>query len=73
VVDAREGRGKEGFNKKKYDEGYLRAFGLCRNTECPLRYKCYRFLRTPEFRSTYLECTPSKEGCEFFVKDQKDE
>ena len=71
MKDPREGRGMEGFNKHKFDEGYIRAFGLCRNVECPRRYNCFRYLKTPEFSNTYyIEVEPDK--CNYFVPDQVD-
>ncbi len=70
MKDARSGRGREGFNKRKFDEGYIRAFGVCRNIECPKKYKCYRYLKTPPFHATYIEVEPDK--CNYFVKDQVD-
>lgn len=71
MKDPREGRGREGFDKRKFDEGYLRAFGLCRNTDCPKKYKCYRYLKTPEFKNTcYIKVKPEK--CNYFVPDRKE-
>lgn len=69
VVDARKGRGMEGFDKRKYDKGYLRAFGLCRNSDCHLSSHCYRFLRTIPLHPSYGDWGPDKDGrCGFYVK-----
>ena len=63
---------RSGFNKRKFDIGYDRAYAMCQNAECPLRYKCYRYLATPKFKQNYGEFVPIKGKCEFFVKDQPD-
>jgi hypothetical protein len=46
---------------------------MCRNKECPLRSKCYRFLATPSFWQAYIDAKPiTKEDgtvvCEHFYK-----
>jgi len=71
MKDPREGRGRGRMNFKRFDEGYIRAFGVCRNIECPKRYKCFRYLRTPEFHATYIEVEPDK--CDYFVPDREEE
>ena len=74
MKDPREGRGKEGYNKKKQDEGYKRAFYTCTNSNCPLRYKCFRWLKTPTFERNSEKFIPQENGeCEWFVEDQKDD
>lgn len=73
MKDAREGRGKEGFNKKKHDEGYMRAFYTCTNKECPRRLKCFRYLKTPNFERNSEKFIPQENGeCEWFVEDRKE-
>lgn len=73
MKDPRQGRGKAGFNKKKYDEGYKRAHYSCTNDNCYLRYKCYRWLRTPIFIGNREKFVPQESGeCEWFVQDRKE-
>lgn len=71
--DARAGRGKEGFDKKKHDEGYERAFYTCNNKECPLRYSCFRWLRTPTFEKNSKRYEPDGGKCDMFVEDRADD
>ena len=76
MVDGNPGKGdgtREGFNKTRFDEGYKRAHYSCTNGDCPMRYKCFRFLRTPVFVGNRERFEPDGDKCEFFVKDQKDE
>lgn len=73
MKDARADRGREGFNKKKYDEGYIRAHYSCTNDNCSLRYTCYRWLRTPIFKGNREKFIPQENGiCEWFVQDRKE-
>lgn len=73
MKDPREGRGKEGYNKKKQDKGYKRAFYTCTNDNCPRRYTCFRWLRTPTFERNSEKFIPQENGeCEWYVKDQKE-
>ena len=77
MVAGNAGKGdktREGFDKKKHDEGYRRAFYSCTNDNCHLRYKCFRFLRTPTFKGNREKFVPHENGnCEWFVKDRKEE
>lgn len=76
MVDGNPGKGdgpREGFNKKKHDEGYVRAFYTCTNNNCPSRYKCFRWLRTPTFKGNHKKFVPDGDKCEFFVPDRKEE
>ena len=73
MKDPREGRGREGFNKKRHDEGYMKAFYHCTNGNCPRRYSCYRWLCTPTFERNSEKFVPQENGdCEFFVPDKKE-
>jgi len=66
---AGKGSSPRPVDKKKYDEGYLRAYGLCKNSNCHLSSHCYRFLRTIPFHPTYGDWKPDKDGkCSFYVK-----
>ena len=74
MKDAREGRGQAGFNKRKFDEGYIRAHYSCTNSDCPSRLKCFRYLKTPTFEGNCEKFIPQENGkCEWFVKDRKDD
>lgn len=74
MKDPRADRGREGFNKKSYDKGYIRAHYSCTNDNCSRRYECFRFLRTPTFKGNREKFIPQESGeCEFFTPDRKDE
>jgi len=53
-------------NQKKYEEGYIRAFGMCVNKQCEMRYSCYRFLKTPPFHPLKYEF-PGGPDCTYYV------
>ena len=64
--NAREGRGREGFDKRAFDKGWDRAFSMCKNNECQWKYICYRYLATPRLNQTYAEFAPVGGECEHF-------
>jgi len=66
MTDARRGRGRGAMNFKAYRKGYDLAFGLCKNSKCPLRYNCYRYIATPLFNSTFGDFKPVNGVCEFY-------
>ena len=48
---------------------------MCKDIDCPIKDKCYRFTATPsEFRQSYFIDSPiNKNGeCEYFVNIKKD-
>ena len=66
MSDAREGRGKEGFDKRAFDKGWDMAFSLCKNKECQWKNICYRYLATPRFNQSYAEFEVVNGECEGF-------
>ncbi|KKK99329.1 hypothetical protein LCGC14_2633870 [marine sediment metagenome] len=66
MVDAREGRGKEGFDKRAFDKGWDRAFSMCKNNECQWKYICYRYLATPRVNQSYADFDIVNGECEGF-------
>jgi len=75
MVDGNAGKGdgiRDGFNKAEFDKGYKRAYYSCTNNDCPMRYKCFRFLRTPLFIGNRERFIPQGNKCEWFVPDRKE-
>ena len=66
MTDAREGRGREGFDKRAFDKGWDKAFSMCKNKECQWKFICYRYLATPRFNQTYTEFDIVNGECEGF-------
>ncbi len=66
MVDAREGRGREGFNKKSFDRGWDMSFSLCKNKKCQWKYICYRYLATPRVNQSYADFDIVNGECEGF-------
>ena len=64
--NAREGRGKEGFNKRAFDKGWDMSFSMCKNKECQWKYVCYRYLAIPRFNQSYADFAVVDGECEGF-------
>lgn len=35
---------------------------MCKNTQCPMRYRCYRFAAIPSRRQSYASFAPDASG-----------
>lgn len=45
---------------------------MCKNNECPLKQKCYRYRAVPNHLQTYASFKPNDKGiCEYFWKIEK--
>lgn len=52
-------------DRKKYEDGYDRAFGLCSNNNCTQRFTCYRWLKTPKFNEEKIKF-PGGSNCKYY-------
>ncbi len=66
MSDAREGRGKEGFDKKAFDKGWDMSFSMCKDKACQWKNICYRYLAIPRTNQSYANFGIVNGECEGF-------